>query len=161
MQFAEKYRDTYLDVTGHTDSTGSEAWNRELSAARANSVKNYLAEHGVDPDRIATKGVASTQPIDSNLTTEGKARNRRVEIRSTVRVENRVRVEQPAATLPRNGAVFPPYSPLHFSAIATKIPNARKTNIKQMQAFDSARRRMPLQAIPQGSEPALPENAAS
>jgi outer membrane protein OmpA-like peptidoglycan-associated protein len=93
VQFAEKYRDAYLDVTGHTDSTGSEAWNRELSAARADSVKNYLAEHGVDPDRIATRGVASTQPIDSNLTTEGKARNRRVEIRSTVRVENRVRIE--------------------------------------------------------------------
>jgi formylglycine-generating enzyme required for sulfatase activity len=155
VQFAEKYRDAYLDVTGY-----SEAWNRELSAARANSVKNYLAEHGVDPDRIATKGVASTQPIDSNLTTEGKARNRRVEIRSTVRVENRVRVEQPAATLPRNGAVFPPYSPLHFSAIATRIPDARKINIKQMQAFGPARRRMSLQAIPQGADTALPENAA-
>lgn len=93
VQFAEKYRDAHLDVTGHTDSTGSEAWNRELSAARADSVKNYLAEHGVDPDRIATRGVASTQPRDTNETTEGKARNRRVEIRSTVRVENRVRVE--------------------------------------------------------------------
>ncbi len=93
VQFAEKYRAANLDVTGHTDSTGSEAWNRELSAARADSVKNYLVEHGVDPDRISTRGVASTQPIDSNLTTEGKARNRRVEIRSSVRVENRVRVE--------------------------------------------------------------------
>ena len=93
VQFAEKYRDADLDVTGHTDSSGSEEWNRELSAARADSVKEYLVGNGVDPDRIATKGVASTQPIDTNETPEGKARNRRVEIRSTVRVENRVRVE--------------------------------------------------------------------
>jgi outer membrane protein OmpA-like peptidoglycan-associated protein len=160
VQFAEKYRDANLDVTGHTDSSGSEAWNRELSAARADSVKEYLVGNGVDPDRISTKGVASTQPIDTNETPEGKARNRRVEIRATVRVENRVRVEQPAASLPRNGAVFPPYSPHHFSAIATRITHAQKTNIKQMQAFGPARRRMSLQAIPQGSEPALPENAA-
>ena len=93
VEFAEKYRDANLDVTGHTDSTGSEAWNRELSAARAASVKNYLVDNGVNTDRITTQGVASTQPIATNGTPEGKARNRRVEIRSTVRVENKVRVE--------------------------------------------------------------------
>jgi outer membrane protein OmpA-like peptidoglycan-associated protein len=93
VEFAEKYRDANLDVTGHTDSTGSEAWNRELSAARAASVKNYLVDNGVDADRISTRGVASTQPIATNETPEGKARNRRVEIRSTVRIEKKIRVE--------------------------------------------------------------------
>lgn len=93
VAFAEKYGYANLDVTGHTDSSGSEAWNRELSAARAASVKTYLVEHGVAAERIATKGVASTQPIATNETVEGRARNRRVEIRTTVRVENKVRVE--------------------------------------------------------------------
>ena len=93
VTFAKKYGYANLDVTGHTDSSGSEAWNRELSAARAASVKTYLIEHGVAAERIATKGVASTQPIATNETVEGRARNRRVEIRTTVRVENKLRVE--------------------------------------------------------------------
>lgn len=93
VEFTEKYKDTNLDITGHTDSTGSEAWNRELSAARAASVKSYLVDNGVAPERMTTRGVASTQPIATNETKEGKALNRRVEIRSTVRIENRVRVE--------------------------------------------------------------------
>jgi formylglycine-generating enzyme required for sulfatase activity len=93
VTFAEKYGYADLDVTGHTDSSGSEDWNRELSAARAASVKTYLVEHGVAAERIATKGVASTQPVATNETVEGRARNRRVEIRTTVRVENKVRIE--------------------------------------------------------------------
>lgn len=93
VEFAEKYKDANLDVTGHTDSTGSEAWNRKLSAARAVSVKSYLSGNGVAANRITTQGVASTQPIATNLTKAGRAKNRRVEIRSTIREEKKAREE--------------------------------------------------------------------
>ncbi|MDZ4200742.1 MAG: SUMF1/EgtB/PvdO family nonheme iron enzyme [Gallionella sp.] len=92
-EFAEKYREANLNVIGHTDSRGTEARNRKLSAARAVSVKNYLVVKGVAENRITTSGVASTQPLDTNETKEGRAKNRRVEIHSTVRVETKVRVE--------------------------------------------------------------------
>lgn len=95
VKFAAKYQDANLDITGHTDSSGSEAWNRELSAARAASVKRYLSENGVLANRISTRGVASTQPVVSNATKEGRAKNRRVEIRSTIREEKMIRVESP------------------------------------------------------------------
>lgn len=92
-RFAEEHPAANLDVTGHTDSSGSEAWNRELSAARAASVKTYLVDNGVKAERITTKGVASTQPAATNETVEGRARNRRVEIRSAIREEQKIRVE--------------------------------------------------------------------
>lgn len=92
-EFAEKYRDAHLDVVGHTDSRGTEARNRKLSADRAAAVKNYLVGKGVAENRITTAGGASTQPVDTNRTKEGRAKNRRVEIHSTVRVETKVRVE--------------------------------------------------------------------
>lgn len=95
VKFAAKYKDADLDITGHTDSSGSEAWNRELSAARAASVKRYLSENGVLAERISTRGVASTQPVSSNRTKEGRAKNRRVEIRSTIREEKMIRMESP------------------------------------------------------------------
>ncbi|OGS92667.1 MAG: hypothetical protein A2061_02690 [Gallionellales bacterium GWA2_59_43] len=93
VKFAEKYTGSNLDVTGHTDSSGSEAWNRELSAARAESVKTYLIDNGVAADRIATSSLASTQPIATNETVEGRALNRRVEIRSSIREEKKVPTE--------------------------------------------------------------------
>jgi outer membrane protein OmpA-like peptidoglycan-associated protein len=67
-------------VIGHTDSTGTDAINDPLSLARANSVRAYLAGRGVNPALIRTEGRGSHQPIASNDTVEGRARNRRVEI---------------------------------------------------------------------------------
>lgn len=75
-----KYNRTLVDVNGHTDSTGDDAYNYGLSQRRALSVANYLAGQGLDPRRFAVNGYGETQPIASNATPEGRAANRRVEI---------------------------------------------------------------------------------
>ncbi|EQA98936.1 outer membrane protein OmpA-like peptidoglycan-associated protein [Sphingobium wenxiniae] len=76
-----QYPKTYIDVYGHTDSDGSDSYNQGLSERRARSVADYLTSHGVQSARIATRGFGETQPIASNTTEEGKASNRRVEIK--------------------------------------------------------------------------------
>ncbi|MDR6787281.1 outer membrane protein OmpA-like peptidoglycan-associated protein [Sphingomonas sp. BE138] len=76
-----EYNQTYVDVYGHTDSTGSDAYNQDLSERRATSVADYLSSHGVQAARIATRGFGETQPIESNETDAGRAANRRVEIK--------------------------------------------------------------------------------
>jgi len=76
-----EYPKTYIDVYGHTDSDGSDAYNQTLSERRATSVADYLTSRGVQSARIATRGYGETQPIASNATAEGKAQNRRVEIK--------------------------------------------------------------------------------
>ena len=76
-----EYNQTYIDVYGHTDSTGSDAYNQDLSERRAQSVANYLSTRGVTLARIGTRGFGETQPVASNETEEGRAANRRVEIK--------------------------------------------------------------------------------
>lgn len=75
------YEKSYVDVLGHTDSTGSDAYNQSLSERRAESVANFLANSGVQRARLATRGYGESQPIASNSTEEGRAANRRVEIK--------------------------------------------------------------------------------
>lgn len=75
-----KYPDTKILVEGHTDSTGTEEHNMDLSIARTNSVGNFLATHDVNPTRLTLIGYGERQPIASNSTAEGRAQNRRVEI---------------------------------------------------------------------------------
>ena len=75
------YKDTQIEVEGHTDSTGSISHNLELSKQRAISVSDYLASKGVDMQRISHIGKGPMQPIADNQTSEGRAQNRRVEIR--------------------------------------------------------------------------------
>ena len=75
-----EYEKTYVDIIGHTDSTGSLQLNQSLSEARASSVASYLESQKVLPQRIITRGVGPAQPIASNDTPEGRAQNRRVEI---------------------------------------------------------------------------------
>lgn len=65
---------------GHTDSIGSEAYNQKLSVRRAESVKAYLVSKGIPANRIYTEGKGESQPVASNKTKEGRAKNRRVEI---------------------------------------------------------------------------------
>ena len=72
---------TYIDVYGHTDSTGAAAYNQRLSERRAAAVALYLESRGVQAARVATRGFGMTQPIASNETEEGRAQNRRVEIK--------------------------------------------------------------------------------
>ena len=86
-----QYPKTYIDVYGHTDSDGSDAYNQTLSERRAQSVANYLSSHGVQSARIATRGFGESQPIASNATEEGKASNRRVEIKISPVTESDVR----------------------------------------------------------------------
>jgi outer membrane protein OmpA-like peptidoglycan-associated protein len=76
----KKYRQTTVDVFGHTDSTGSDQHNFDLSQRRALSVANYLSGQGVDQRRFAVTGFGKTRPVASNATAEGRAQNRRVEI---------------------------------------------------------------------------------
>ncbi len=76
-----EYDKTYVDVMGHTDSTGTDAYNQSLSEQRANSVAGYLSGKGVQQARLATKGFGESQPRASNTTEEGRSSNRRVEIR--------------------------------------------------------------------------------
>ena len=76
-----QYESTYIDVYGHTDSTGSDAYNQTLSERRAQSVSSYLTSRGVQSARLATRGFGESQPVASNTTEEGRAQNRRVEIR--------------------------------------------------------------------------------
>ncbi|RBL92862.1 OmpA family protein [Chitinophaga flava] len=74
-----KYNKTKILITGHTDSTGTASYNRELSEKRAVSAKALLGEYKVNNDRMFTWGLADRHPIATNSTEEGKARNRRVE----------------------------------------------------------------------------------
>ena len=75
------YNQTYIDVLGHTDSTGSDAYNQTLSVNRAQSVANYLEMRGVARARMGVRGFGETTPIASNDTEMGRAQNRRVEIK--------------------------------------------------------------------------------
>lgn len=68
-----------MEIGGHTDSRGRDAYNQELSEARANAVKTYLASAGVDTARLDAKGYGETQPIASNKNSDGRAKNRRIE----------------------------------------------------------------------------------
>jgi len=67
-------------VRGYTDDKGSDSYNRQLSAFRANIVKRYLVGQGVSPKRIKAIGMGEEDPLESNMTEEGRRANRRVEV---------------------------------------------------------------------------------
>lgn len=75
-----KYNDTTMRVTGHTDSTGNEKYNQQLSEQRARSVANYLATKNVSRDRMYVEGMGENLHVADNATAEGRAANRRVEL---------------------------------------------------------------------------------
>jgi len=75
-----KYGDTNILLEGHTDSSGSEEYNLDLSRLRAQAVSNELATDGVNPSRFTIMGYGESQPIADNATAEGRSLNRRVEV---------------------------------------------------------------------------------
>ncbi|MDP1955587.1 MAG: OmpA family protein [Polaromonas sp.] len=78
-----KIKDINLEViiaVGHTDSVGSDSYNQKLSVARSESVKAYLVSKGIEKNRVYTEGKGEKQPVADNKTSEGRAKNRRVEI---------------------------------------------------------------------------------
>ncbi|MDQ2067440.1 OmpA family protein [Xinfangfangia sp. CPCC 101601] len=75
-----KYPRSRVEVIGHTDNTGAAAYNQDLSVRRASAVASVLRGAGVPAARLAAYGRGEDQPVASNLTADGKARNRRVEI---------------------------------------------------------------------------------
>jgi len=80
VQFLKQNPNVRIRIEGHTDSQGDDSYNLRLSERRAESVKNYLVQRGINPSRITTKGYGETRPIASNETEEGRALNRRTEL---------------------------------------------------------------------------------
>ncbi|MFW2383604.1 MAG: OmpA family protein [Acidimicrobiales bacterium] len=75
-----RHETVQVEIAGHTDDRGSEGGNQKLSEERANAARDYLIELGVPPDRLTARGVGEAEPIDTNTTRDGRARNRRVEL---------------------------------------------------------------------------------
>lgn len=76
----QEFNQTIVEVAGHTDSIGSDAYNQKLSEQRADSVSSYLTSRGLNRDRFIVVGAGETRPVASNETEAGRAQNRRVEI---------------------------------------------------------------------------------
>ncbi len=88
------YPDTDIEVQGHTDSKGSDAYNQTLSEQRAGNVSKYLFSKGIGNSRVATKGFGESLPKYSNDTEDGRAQNRRVEFVITANEKMRAEAEQ-------------------------------------------------------------------
>lgn len=84
-----RYPETVIRVEGHTDSVGTEGYNRELSFRRANAVRDLLVERGVRGARIQTVGFGETMPVATNATEAGRQLNRRVEIKIAPQTQER------------------------------------------------------------------------
>lgn len=69
-----------IKIVGHTDSTGTESYNQQLSVRRATTVRDYLASKGVDANLMSVSGMGESAPIADNTTSAGRAQNRRVEV---------------------------------------------------------------------------------
>ncbi|NCB08726.1 MAG: OmpA family protein [Bacteroidia bacterium] len=88
------YPDTDIEVQGHTDSKGSDAYNQTLSEQRAGNVSKYLFSKGINNSRVATKGFGESLPKYSNDTEDGRAQNRRVEFMITANEKMKAEAEQ-------------------------------------------------------------------
>ena len=81
VEFLNQNPDKRVELEGHTDWIGTERYNQGLSERRAASVKNYLVKKGINLNRITTRGFGETKPIADNKTRDGRAKNRRVEVK--------------------------------------------------------------------------------
>lgn len=81
LEFLELNRNVHVEISGHTDNTGTREYNMVLSADRAREVVRYLTEHGIPEGRLVSKGYGDTLPLGDNNTDEGRQMNRRTELR--------------------------------------------------------------------------------
>jgi len=81
LQVFNAYPELNLELAGHTDNVGKPDYNAKLSDARVNTVRGWLVAKGVKAERVTAKGYGDTQPIATNDSPEGRAKNRRVELR--------------------------------------------------------------------------------
>jgi len=79
VKLMNKYPDLKFRIEGHTDSDGDDSFNHDLSEKRAVAINSLLVEHGIDSERLESKGLGESKPVSENTTPEGKANNRRVE----------------------------------------------------------------------------------
>jgi outer membrane protein OmpA-like peptidoglycan-associated protein len=75
----QKYAEVRIEISGHRDSTGSVEYRTDLTARRAAAIKRYLVEHGIAVARLESRGAGPDEPIDTNKTAAGRAKNRRIE----------------------------------------------------------------------------------
>ncbi|MFA6971851.1 MAG: outer membrane beta-barrel protein [Gallionella sp.] len=97
VEFSKLYPDAQLQITGHTDyraGKSKKGYNQKLSERRAEVFKAALVDKGVSADRIRTEGFGFDQPVADNKTEAGRTQNRRVEIRSVIKEEKKVRVAE-------------------------------------------------------------------
>jgi OOP family OmpA-OmpF porin len=81
VAYLNRKDDEMIELGGHTDNVGSAKSNQILSEARANTVRTYLLSKGIDPNRVTAKGYGLSVPIASNKTADGRAQNRRTEVK--------------------------------------------------------------------------------
>jgi len=81
VAFMNENKNQKAALSGHTDSIGTDAYNQKLSERRTNSVRDYVVKKGVESGRISSQGFGESKPIADNKTKEGRAKNRRVEIK--------------------------------------------------------------------------------
>lgn len=81
VEILKKHADKKVEIQGHTDSIGTDAYNEKLGMRRATAVKNYLVEKGVNADNLTTVSFGESYPVADNGTKEGRAMNRRVEFK--------------------------------------------------------------------------------
>lgn len=81
VKLLKQYPTIRIDIHGHTDSQGPDAYNQKLSEARANAVRQYLVDKGIGPERLTAQGFGESEPIAPNNTAAGRAKNRRTEFK--------------------------------------------------------------------------------
>jgi outer membrane protein OmpA-like peptidoglycan-associated protein len=97
VKVLNSYRDTDIELQGHTDSKGSEEYNQALSERRANSVSGFLVGQGINGSRLTIKGFGETIPKYTNDTADGRTQNRRVEFLITANEKMKAEAEKAAA----------------------------------------------------------------
>jgi outer membrane protein OmpA-like peptidoglycan-associated protein len=98
VKVLDVYSDTDIEVQGHTDSRGSEAYNSSLSEERAGKVTAYLSSEGVAYDRLSIKGFGESLPKYDNNTEDGRSQNRRVEFLITANEKMKAEAEKEAGS---------------------------------------------------------------